>query len=93
MENITVDLSTGEISYPSPEGFDLDMDRVYRSAERFTAHCSLEMAVKHAIHGQLSAYRGAASLRAMCPVSKTCDNCRKRHHCQGQGEECTGWGR
>jgi hypothetical protein len=66
MENISVNLSTGEIAYPSPEGFELDMERVYRSAERFVAHCSMEMAIKHAIHEQLSAYRGMASLRAMC---------------------------
>jgi len=60
---ISVDVSTGAISYPSPEGFKLDMDRVYRSAERFAAHCSTEMAVRHAIHEQLSAFRGTAGLR------------------------------
>jgi hypothetical protein len=60
---ISVNLSTGEISYPSPEGFTLDMERVYRSAERFSVYCpNMEMAIRHAIHEQLSAYRGAQDL-------------------------------
>ncbi len=65
LDNITVNLSTGAISYPKVEGHELDIERVYRTAERFLPHCggSLEMAVKHAIHEQLSAARGMASLR------------------------------
>jgi len=62
-EQITVDVATGRISYPQPEGFVLDMERMYRSAARFAPHCpSVEMAVKHAIHEQLSAFRGLQSL-------------------------------
>lgn len=57
-DQISVNVSTGAVAYPSPKGFELDMDRVYRSAERFLPHCSgsLEMAVRHAIHEQISAY-------------------------------------
>lgn len=39
------------------------MERVYSSAELMAAFCpSLELAVKHAIHEQISAYRGATDL-------------------------------
>jgi hypothetical protein len=63
--DITVNLTTGEISYPSPEGFVLDMDKVYRTAKLFVPHCSDEMAVKHAIHGQIESFRGMVGIRAM----------------------------
>lgn len=64
---ITVNTKTGAISYPECKGFELDIERVYRSAERFLPFCSgsLEMAVKHAIHEQLSAHRGLRSLGAV----------------------------
>lgn len=62
-ESISVNVVTGAISYPSPEGFVLDVERVYRSAARFAAHCTTtELAVRHAIHEQLSAYIGTQSL-------------------------------
>lgn len=59
---ISVNISTGAISYPKVPGFKLDMDRVYRSAERFAAHCSAEMAVRHATHQQIIAHLGAETL-------------------------------
>jgi hypothetical protein len=62
--DITVDLETGAISYPKVEGFTLDMDKVYSTAKMFVAHCSPEMAIKHAIHGQISAHRGMMDLKA-----------------------------
>ncbi len=60
---ITVNLETGAIAYPSPEGFTLDHEQVYRTAELFTTHCDLEMAIRHAIHGQIQAFIGGAQLR------------------------------
>ena len=66
LDNISINLETGAISYPEVEGFVLDVGRMYRSAERFAPHCpSVEMAIKHAIHEQISAHRGARSLRLM----------------------------
>ena len=62
-EGITVNIATGAISYPAPKGFTLDVERVYSTAEHFMKHCSPEMAIRHAIHGQLQAFIGAASLR------------------------------
>ena len=60
---ISVNLETGDISYPAIPGFELDMDAVYRSARLFAPFApSAEAAVKHAIHEQLSAYRGLRSL-------------------------------
>lgn len=61
-DSIKVDLQTGAIEYPSPEGFTLDMEAVYRTARIHAAFCSMEMAVRHAIHGQIEAFRGAQSL-------------------------------
>lgn len=62
-DSITVNISTGAISYPEIKGFRLDVERVYRSAERFASHCpSVEMAIRHAIYEQLSAHRGQMSL-------------------------------
>ena len=46
-EQITVDPATGAISYPSPKGFTLDMDRVHASAATFAPPCSAEMAARH----------------------------------------------
>ena len=57
-EQITVDPATGAISYPSPKGFTLDMDRVHASAATFAPPCSAEMAARHAIHDQLQAFVG-----------------------------------
>lgn len=64
-DRITVNMETGDIAYPSLPGFVLDKDEVTRTAKLFAAHCSPEMAVRHAIHGQLSAHVGAAGLFAM----------------------------
>lgn len=65
LDDINVNFKTGAISYPSPEGFVLDIGRMYRSAERFGRFCpSAEMAVKHAIHEQISAYSGIRALLA-----------------------------
>lgn len=65
-EQITVDMTTGAISYPQLDGFELDKDRVYRTFERFLPYCPgmPAMALKHAIHEQLSAHHGAMTLRA-----------------------------
>jgi hypothetical protein len=63
-EQIAVDLKTGKISYPQITGFRLDMERLYRTVELFAPHCqTMEQAVKQAVHGQLTAYQGAQSLR------------------------------
>ena len=62
-EQISVNMQTGAVSYPQLPGFELDMERVYRSAARFAQFCSSdEMAVRHAIHEQLSAHYGAMTL-------------------------------
>ena len=62
-EQISVNMQTGAVSYPQLPGFELDMERVYRSAARFAQFCpSDEMAVRHAIHEQLSAHYGAMTL-------------------------------
>jgi hypothetical protein len=61
---ITVNLETGEISYPKIPGFTLDKERVCSSARRFSAYCSLETAVRHAIHEQIGAYRGLIEMQA-----------------------------
>ncbi|MCP4573238.1 MAG: hypothetical protein GY838_12865 [bacterium] len=63
-DQITVNVYTGAISYPKLEGFELDMEEVYRVARLMGDHCSAEMAFKHAIHQQLAAFRGLATLRA-----------------------------
>ncbi len=62
-EAIEVNMATGTVTYPKLEGFELDMKRVYRSAARFAPFCAtMEMAVKQAVHEQLSAHRGMMSL-------------------------------
>lgn len=63
-EQITVDMTTGAISYPKLDGFELDTERVYRTFERFLPYCQgvPSMALKHAIHEQLTAHQGAQSL-------------------------------
>jgi hypothetical protein len=62
-EQISVNMQTGAICYPQLPGFELDMERVYRSAARFAQFCpSTEMAVRHAVHEQLSAHYGAMTL-------------------------------
>lgn len=61
---VQVNMETGSVSYPKVDGFVLDMEAVYRTAALFAPHCaSLEMAVRQAVHGQLTAFMGAASLR------------------------------
>lgn len=64
-EQITVNIATGAISYPSPKGFELKLEQVYSSAERMLPHCqgNLELAVRHAIHQQIIAFEGAAPIR------------------------------
>ena len=63
-DQITVDMNTGSIAYPKLDGFELDMERVYSTAKLHMPFCngSIEMAVKHAIHGQLAAHQGMQSL-------------------------------
>lgn len=61
-EAISVNMETGAISYPNLPGFKLDAEKVYSTARLFAAHCTPEMAVRHAIHGQLTAYQGACQL-------------------------------
>lgn len=62
---ITVDMNTGKLSYPSPEGFVLDMEKVYSSAAIMAPYCqTVEQAIKHAIHEQISAYKGMCGLFA-----------------------------
>ena len=63
LENISVNLNTGAIGYPELPGFTLDMEKVYRVAGMFAAHCPADMAVKQAIHQQLAAHKGLAGLR------------------------------
>jgi hypothetical protein len=62
--SITVNVATGSISYPRPEGFTLDMERVYSTAALFLPHCggNLEMAVRQAIHQQIITYQGMAGI-------------------------------
>lgn len=61
---ITVNVSTGAVSYPRIDGFTLDMERVYSTAALFLPHCggNLEMAVRQAIHQQIIAYQGMAGI-------------------------------
>jgi hypothetical protein len=65
-DQISVNVTTCAVAYPKLDGFQLDMERVYSSAERFLPHCggSLELAVRHAIHQQLAAHQGARQLFA-----------------------------
>ena len=65
-DSITVNVATGAIAYPRLPGFELDMERVYSTAKLHLPFChgSLEMAVKHAIHGQLTAHQGMMTLGA-----------------------------
>lgn len=37
--------------------------------------------------------KGVHLLITPMQTPKTCDNCRKRHACSQEGEDCTGWGR
>jgi hypothetical protein len=63
IDQITVNLTTGEVAYPALPGFELDMERVYRTAQMHAQFCGdMAQAVKLAIHGQLAAYQGAQSL-------------------------------
>lgn len=62
-EAIKVDMATGKVAYPSPEGFTLDLEAVYRVAALHAPFCkTMEQALRHAIHGQICAYEGAKSL-------------------------------
>ncbi len=65
IKDISVDILTGKIAYPAPKGFVLDMEKVYSTVALFLPHCGGDtaQAIKLAIHGQLAAYSGAASLR------------------------------
>lgn len=66
-EQIAVDMNTGRVTYPKPDGFGLDVEAVYRVARLHSAYCAPEMAVRHAIHGQLTAYSGMMSIPGMNP--------------------------
>jgi hypothetical protein len=63
-ERISVNVATGAISYPQLPGFKLDIERLYSTAQLHLPFCngSLEMAVRHAIHGQLTAHQGLSQL-------------------------------
>ena len=67
IKDISVDMTTGKIAYPCPDGFKLDMDKVYSTFERFLPHChgNAEQALKLAVHGQIAAYNGAAPFRKL----------------------------
>lgn len=62
-EQISVNMQTGEISYPKLEGFVLDKDKLYHTMQTFLTHCSPELAIRQAIHQQLAAHRGMSTLR------------------------------
>jgi hypothetical protein len=63
-ESIVVNMESGKMSYPSPEGFKLDMEKMYRSVALFAPHCaSPEMAIRQAIHQQIIAFQGMAQFR------------------------------
>jgi hypothetical protein len=65
LDQISVNMQTGAIAYPRPEGFELDTEQVYRTANLFAAHCTTaEQAVRLAIHAQITAYQGARELLA-----------------------------
>ena len=60
-ETISVDVKTGTVSYANVPGFDLDMERVYRTASIYaeTGACSdVKTAVKIAINNQYAAWAG-----------------------------------
>jgi hypothetical protein len=63
-EQISVNVVTGAVSYPQLPGFKLDVERLYSTAQLHLPFCSgsLEMAVRHAIHGQLTAHQGLSQL-------------------------------
>lgn len=63
-DQISVNVATGKVSYPELPGFKLDVERLYSSAQTHLPFCngSLEMAVRHAIHGQLTAHQGLSQL-------------------------------
>ncbi len=64
LEAIKYDESTGGISYPKVEGFELNKEKVYSTVKLFIPHCngSVAKAVELAVHGQIAAYLGAKSL-------------------------------
>ena len=64
-EAVQVNVTTGVVTYPAVEGFKLDMEAVYRVVALFLPHCggNLELATRHAVYGQLTAFTGAATLR------------------------------
>lgn len=62
-DRISVNVSTGAVSYPQPEGFVLDQDALRRTVRLFAPHQpDVETCIRLAIHQQLSAFRGAASV-------------------------------
>lgn len=67
LSHISVDLETGALRYSAPEGFKLDEARMWRATDRNVLFTDgdVRLAIKHAIHEQLSAHRGMASLRRM----------------------------
>jgi len=64
-ERIKVNMETGEVVYPQPDGFVLDEEAAQRMALRFVEHCPPEQAVRLAIHQQLVAFRGSRPLARM----------------------------
>ena len=61
-DSISVNLTTGALAYPQLSGFTLDHDAMHRVAGMFSSHCPQEMAYRQAIHQQLAAHKGTASL-------------------------------
>jgi hypothetical protein len=64
-EHIEVDLATGNVTYPELPGFELNEERMVRMTKHFLPFCDgdLVMAMKHAIHGQLTAHYGMMNLK------------------------------
>lgn len=67
---ISYNETTGEIAYPKPEGFTLDLDRVYTTTALFLPHChgSIANAVRHAVYAQIIAFRGMAPIRRLAGI-------------------------
>lgn len=63
-EQIQVNMQTGDIQFPKLDGFKLDHEKLNRTIDLMLPHSgNPEMAVKHAIHQQLVAFKGMQTLR------------------------------
>lgn len=62
-DQIKVDVETGDFAYPKLPGFKLDRNWLVKAAKRYLRDCdSVELAFRHALHGQLSAHLGIMAL-------------------------------